>query len=87
MLLIALVDRIFFIFTAMLFARILGSWVPQLQQYRAMQFVAFYTDPYLNFFRKIIPRLGMLDISPLFAFLALNFLKYYLTSFLFFLFF
>jgi YggT family protein len=59
----------------MLFIRILGSWLPELQQTRFMQFIAFYTDPYLNFFRSFIPPLGMLDISPIVAFICLNFLE------------
>lgn len=41
-----------------------------------MQFIAFYTDPYLNLFRGIIPPLGMIDISPIFAFLALQLLEW-----------
>lgn len=40
-----------------------------------MQFIAFYTDPYLNLFRKIIPPLGILDISPIFAFFSISILK------------
>jgi YggT family protein len=56
----------------MLFVRILGSWVPEIQQYRFMQFISFYTDPYLNMFRKIIPPIGFLDISPIIAFLGLS---------------
>jgi YggT family protein len=66
----------------MLFARILASWVPQINQYRIMQFVAYYTDPYLNLFRKIIPPLGMFDLSPIVAFLCLNFIQKLLISFL-----
>jgi YggT family protein len=59
----------------MLFARILGSWLPELQQTRIMQFISFYTDPYLNLFRSIIPPFGMLDISPIFAFLSLSIIE------------
>jgi len=59
----------------MLFARILGSWVPDLQRTRFMQFIAFYTDPYLNLFRKFIPPLGMIDISPIVAFICLSFIQ------------
>ena len=59
----------------MLFARILGSWVPELQRTKFMQFIAFYTDPYLNLFRKIIPPLGMLDFSPIVAFLCLGIIE------------
>jgi YggT family protein len=64
----------------MLFARILGSWLPEIQQFRFMQFIAFYTDPYLNLFRRIIPPLGMLDISPIFAFFSLNIIQYVVNA-------
>lgn len=66
----------------MLFIRILLSWVPELRGYRIVQFIGYYTDPYLNFFRQWIPPLGMIDISPIFAFLALNFLQQIVRSLL-----
>jgi len=73
---VAYIIHLFFIvYTILLFARILGSWIPELQKYRAMQFVVYYTDPYLNVFRRIIPPLGMIDISPLIAFFALRLLE------------
>lgn len=72
---IQILDILFQVYTLMLFARILGSWIPELQQHRFMQFIAFYTDPYLNLFRRFIPPLGMIDISPIFAFLALALAK------------
>jgi YggT family protein len=56
----------------MLLGRIFGSWIPELQRTRFMQFLAYYTDPYLNLFRKFIPPLGMFDLSPIVAFLCLN---------------
>lgn len=59
----------------MLFARIIGSWVPEIQETKVMQFIAFYTDPYLNLFRRIIPPLGVMDISPIFAFLVLELIR------------
>jgi DNA (cytosine-5)-methyltransferase 1 len=40
-----------------------------------MQFISFYTDPYLNLFRRFIPPLGMIDISPIIAFFALGFIE------------
>lgn len=70
--LINTINILFYVYIAMLFGRILGSWVPELQQTKIMQFIAFYTDPYLNLFRKIIPPIGFLDISPILAFLALQ---------------
>ena len=76
MLLILILDRLFLVYTIMLFARILSSWLPEIQHYRFMEFIAFCTDPYLNFFRRFIPPLGMIDISPIVAFLCLNILQY-----------
>ncbi len=38
------------------------------------------TEPVLSVFRKIIPRLGMIDISPLIALLALDFIKIAIVS-------
>lgn len=38
------------------------------------------TEPVLGIFRKIIPRMGMIDISPLVALLVLDFVKIVLVS-------
>ena len=70
-----IVDAVFFCYMMMLFIRILGSWFPEFQHTPFMRFVAYYTDPYLNLFRQIIPPLGMLDISPIVAFFCLMLLE------------
>lgn len=75
MLLIQMISLIFWVYTIMLFVRILGSWFPEYQRHQFFLFIAFYTDPYLNLFRSVIPPLGMLDISPIVAFLCLGFLE------------
>lgn len=79
----AIVDGLFLCFTLMLFARILSSWFPQIQNHPIARFIAFYTDPYLNFFRSFIPPLGMLDLSPIIAFFALQFLELVVKGILF----
>lgn len=76
------INIIFQVYTLMLLARILGSWFPQLSQYRFMHFIAYYTDPYLALFRRIIPPLGLFDLSPIVAFLCLNFAQSILIKFL-----
>lgn len=81
--LILLVETFFRVYMILLFARILGSWLPELQRYRVMHFVAFYTDPYLNFFRQFIPPLGMIDLSPIVAFLCLGVIESLVKGFLF----
>lgn len=84
--LIELIDSIFMIYMIMLFIRILSSWFPEYRDHRFMLFISHYTDPYLNIFRRFIPPVGMIDFSPIIAFLCLkfleNFVKYLVTLFL-----
>jgi len=72
---IQLIDSLFTIYSFMLIARILLSWVPEWSDTRFAAFLRFYTDPYLDIFRRIIPPLGMIDISPVVALLALSFIE------------
>lgn len=69
------IDNLFYIYMILLFIRIMGSWLPEFAQTKFMLFVAFCTDPYLNVFRRIIPPLGMFDLSPIIAFFCLQFLQ------------
>jgi YggT family protein len=70
------VHLLFFFYTALLFVRVIGSWFPNWQRIQLFRFVAFYTDPYLNLFRRFLPPLGgVLDLSPLLAFFALRILE------------
>lgn len=84
--LIPIVDLIFWVFMIALFVRILGSWFPEYQGTKWMRFIAYYTDPYLNFFRQFIPPIGGLDISPIIAFLCLGvieqIIKWFLITFI-----
>ena len=78
-----IIHWVFLTYTILLFARILGSWVPKLAQHRLMRFVRFYTDPYLNIFRRLIPPIGgTLDLSPMIGFFALNVIEKILMGFL-----
>lgn len=51
---------------------ILLSWLPNVQSSSFGQMLGKIVEPYLEPFRKIIPPLGMIDISPIVAILALN---------------
>lgn len=75
MLLLQIISMLFWVYTIMLFVRILSSWFPEYQRHQFFLFIAFYTDPYLNIFRSVIPPLGMIDISPIIAFLCLGFIE------------
>lgn len=70
-----IIDLLFQVYALLLLVRVLGSWVQGIEQHKFMQFVAFYTDPYLNLFRRWIPPLGMIDISPMIAFISLELFK------------
>lgn len=71
-----IIHWIFLIYTLFLLVRIIGSWFPAFSQHKMMRFVAFYTDPYLNLFRRFIPPIGgVLDLSPLLGFFALQIME------------
>ena len=78
-----IIHTIFLSYTILLTIRIISSWLPAFRSHQLFRFVAFYTDPYLNFFRRLIPPLGgVLDISPILAFFVLRLGKTVLLSFI-----
>ena len=57
----------------MIVARVLLSWVNPRPSNAIVNFLYETTDPYLDFFRRILPlRFGMMDFSPIVALLALQ---------------
>lgn len=77
-----ILNSLFTVYKCMLAVRILGSWFTRFAQSRFMRVLQFYTDPYLDLFRKMVPPVGMLDISPLFALMALQLLQFAVNYFL-----
>ncbi len=75
MLAIQFIETFFNIYLFMIFIKIVSSWIPELAQTRFMHFISFFVDPYLNIFRSVIPPLGMIDISPIVAIFALQFIE------------
>lgn len=61
-----------------LIARILLSWLPGLQDNKVAEFLYSITEPYLAVFRRFIPPLGMIDLSPIIAFIAYDYLSKFL---------
>lgn len=71
-----IIHYVFLGYTILLSVRILSSWVPSWQSQTWARFVAFYTDPYLNIFRRILPPIGgTLDLSPILAFFGLRIIE------------
>lgn len=59
----------------LLFARIVISWVPVDPFSGPVQFLMQVTEPILAPFRRLPLRIGMMDLSPIAAFIALQFIN------------
>jgi len=68
----SLLDTLMRFYSFALIAYILLSWFPNARESNFGQLLGRICEPYLEPFRKIIPPLGMIDISPLVAIITLN---------------
>lgn len=85
-LLATIVTYAFSIYRFMMIAYILMSWVPQMRDTSIGQLLERLVEPFLAPFRRFIPAIGFIDISPIVAFFALMFAEkgvLYLLSLLF----
>ncbi|MDB6185369.1 MULTISPECIES: YggT family protein [Gemella] len=64
-------------------AYILTSWVPQIKNNFIVEFLEAICEPYLKLFRKFIPPIGMLDISPVVALIVLSVIQNLIIALLF----
>lgn len=71
----SLVSTAFLIYRFMLIGYILMSWIPALQSSAVGEFLSKACEPYLGFFRKFIPPLGMIDFSPIVGLFVLVFIE------------
>ena len=79
------VDVFLWVYTLLLFAYILTSWIrlpyrPWLN--RVQRFLYDVCDPYLRIFRRFLPPLGPLDLSPMVAIFVLFIVRGILSSLL-----
>lgn len=68
------------IYSIILVISILMSWIPAIQESSFGQMIRTLTEPYLGFFRKFIPPLGMIDFSPIIALFALRLISDGITN-------
>lgn len=64
-------------------AYILISWFPQIRNNIIVEFLTAICEPYLKIFRRFIPPFGMMDISPVLAFISLNIIQTLIVNLLF----
>ena len=70
-----IVKILFSLYYWVIIAYIFMSWVPNLRETQIGQLIGKVVEPYLQPFRKIIPSIGMIDISPIVALLSLYFIE------------
>lgn len=76
--------RIISFYSILLIVYVLLSWFPGARDSGIGQFLSKICEPYLEPFRKIIPPIAMIDISPIVAFITLNLAQrgiFYLSNF------
>jgi len=73
----SLINIIFRVAQALIFALVVVSWVPSLRYHPAGRWVNRTVDPWLRPLRRLLPpwKTGGLDFSPLLAFIVLEILR------------
>lgn len=69
------IDWAFNIYYIMIFIYILLSWLPNVQESPVGVLLGRLVEPYLSVFRRFIPPIGVLDLSPIAALFALHFVQ------------
>jgi YggT family protein len=77
---VAFINVAFYVYTWLIFIRIILSWVKHNPHQPIIRFIYEITEPVLSVFRRIIPPLGAIDLSPIAAFFALEILRQILVS-------
>ena len=79
--LIQLLVTLINIYSLVLIARIILSWIPNMDRSNPIvQLLYQVTEPVLAPVRSAIPSLGMIDISPIIVFIGLRILQSFLLS-------
>ena len=71
------VNQLFYFYYILLIVRIFLTWIPNIDwDSQPFASIRSITDPFLNIFRGVIPPIGgVLDISPILAFIVLQILQ------------
>jgi YggT family protein len=67
--------------TWLIIIRVLMSWISPDPSNPVVQFIVAVTEPVMEPFRKIVPPVGFIDLSPIILIFALQFLKILLVKF------
>jgi len=75
LLLVNFLNILLYILWLAILIRVILSWFPVDPSNPIIRLVWDVTEPVLAPFRRVIPRIGMFDLSPLAAFLVISFLQ------------
>jgi YggT family protein len=75
LLVINFLNLLLYILWLAILIRVILSWFPVDPSNPIIRLVWDVTEPVLAPFRRVIPRIGMFDLSPLAAFLVISFLQ------------
>ena len=71
------INNIFTLYFYIIIVRIFLTWIPSIDWWKQpWQTLAQITDIYLNLFRRFIPPVGGLDLSPIVALIVLQIIQY-----------
>ncbi|MEW5954247.1 MAG: YggT family protein [Bacillota bacterium] len=77
---VAFINVAFYVYTWLIFIRIILSWIRHNPHQPVIKFIYEITEPVLGVFRRIIPPLGVVDLSPIAAFFALEIARQILVN-------
>jgi YggT family protein len=75
LLLVNFLNLLLYALWLLILVRVLLSWFPVDPSNPIIRLIWDATEPVLAPFRRVIPRIGMFDLSPLAAFLVISFLQ------------
>ena len=71
-----IIDKTFLVLTILIIARALMSWFPNVDPRNPIvEFLITVTEPILAPIRSVMPRLGMLDLTPMIAIILLQVIR------------
>ncbi len=77
----AIISGLLQVYVLLIFIRIMLTWIPNIDpDLPPVRMLMQITDPVLDFARRYIPPLGMIDISPMIVMIVLIFLLRLLNS-------
>ncbi len=78
----SIVNVMFEVYSFLIIAQVLMSWVPHDRYHPVFRFIEEVTEPVLRPFRRLIPAVGGIDFSPIIALMAVELVRRVILSLL-----